>query len=376
MTPRERVLTALTRKVPDKVPKDLSWGLCPALKEVFRQKTGVQDPEGYWDYFGLEVRIVHLEVLKGFEYARQAIRRGAMSPDMHGLEARFLKYFRDLPEEATITEWGTAHIPMAYEFTRMLYPMADFAGLDELEEYPFPHFTEDWRRAAMQEKVRAHHARDLAVAGAVTSTLFETCWQLRGMENLFVDWAMNPEFARRLLDRVTDIRCVMARILAESDVDILMLGDDVASQTGMLMSIATWREWLKGRLARIIRAAQEVKPDILVFYHCDGNHEAIIPDLIEIGVNILNPAQPECMDPTRLKAKYGDQLAFWGTMGIQSIMPFGTPDDVWREVKERIETVGRGGGLLIGPTHMLLPDVPWENILAFFEAVEEYGIYR
>jgi len=128
-------------------------------------------------------------------------------------------------------------------------------------------------------------------------------------------------------------------------------------------------------LKRVIESAKEVNPDMLVYYHSDGYIEPIIPDLIEVGVNILNPVQPECMDPTKIKERYGDRLAFFGTIGIQTTMPHGTPEDVRKEVKTRIETVGRGGGLLIAPTHVLEPDVPWENILAFFDAVEEYGKY-
>lgn len=134
-----------------------------------------------------------------------------------------------------------------------------------------------------------------------------------------------------------------------------------------------WRKWLKPRLARVIEQARRVKPDILIFYHSDGDCTAIIPELIEIGVDILNPVQPECMNPAELKKEYGDRLAFWGTIGTQTTMPFGTPDEVKAVVKERIETVGKGGGLLLAPTHILEPEVPWENVLAFFEAVEEYG---
>ena len=125
-----------------------------------------------------------------------------------------------------------------------------------------------------------------------------------------------------------------------------------------------------------IKTARKVKPDILVFYHSDGNPSAVIPDLIQIGVNILNPIQPECMDPATLKEKYGNQLAFWGTIGTQTTFPFGKPEDIKAVVRQRMETVGIGGGLLLGPTHMLEPDVPWENILAFFEAVNEFGYYR
>jgi len=161
----------------------------------------------------------------------------------------------------------------------------------------------------------------------------------------------------------------------EAGVDILRLGDDVGSQKGMLMSPEVWRKWLKPGLKKVIKSARDINPEIHIFYHSDGYIEPIIPELIEIGVDILNPVQPECMDPAKLKREYGDKLAFWGTVSCQRTMPFGTPEDVINEVKLRIKTVGENGGLLIAPTHILEPDVPWENVLAFFEGVKKYGRY-
>lgn len=136
-----------------------------------------------------------------------------------------------------------------------------------------------------------------------------------------------------------------------------------------------WREWFKPRLAAVIKAAKDTKPDLLVQYHTDGDCREVIPDLIEVGVDILNPIQPECMDPVELKMKYGDQLSFSGTIGTQSTMPHGTPEDVHQEVRRMIETVGVGGGLFLAPTHVLEPDVPWENVVAFIRAAKEFGGY-
>ena len=122
-----------------------------------------------------------------------------------------------------------------------------------------------------------------------------------------------------------------------------------------------------------VKSPKDINPDALLCYHSDGYIEPIIPDLIEIGVDVLNPVQPECMDPAKLKKLYGDKLAFWGTIGIQRTLPFGTPEEVEAEVKERIETVGKGGGLYLSPTHSIAPEVPLENIFALVEAVKEYG---
>jgi len=162
---------------------------------------------------------------------------------------------------------------------------------------------------------------------------------------------------------------------AELGVDIVQLGDDIGSQQGMLVSPALWRKYLKPLMAKIIADIKGANPETLVFYHSDGNIEAVIPDLIEIGVDVLNPVQPECMDIAKLKKKYGNWLSFWGGIGVQTTMPFGTPDDVRRAVKHVIRDAGRGGGLLVAPAHLIERDVPWHNVEAFVEAVHEYGKY-
>ena len=129
-------------------------------------------------------------------------------------------------------------------------------------------------------------------------------------------------------------------------------------------------------MQRAIAAAKSVNPDMLAFYHSDGDIRDIIPELIEIGVDVLNPVQPECMDPRAVKARYGDRLSFWGTIGTQTTLPFGTPDQVRQAVREMIDTVGVGGGLVLAPTHLVEPEVPWENLLAFVDEARRYGIYR
>jgi len=362
LTARQRLVTALSRGKPDRVPRDISWGFSPALLEVFRAKTGYSDPD---EHFKTDVRFVFLEVPPERAEGEAEARR-----------ARFGRYFSDLPTDATFTEWGTAHVPGSfYHFVHQEMPMQSFAAVSELESYPFPTLCEPWRQGYASKRIADWHAQDLAVGGFLALTIFETAWALRGMEQLFSDFVENPEFARILLDRITDVQCQAARFFAESEVDVLVLGDDVSMQTGMLMSPATWRHWFKGRLARVIAAARAIKPDLHILYHSDGNPTAIIPELIEIGVTVLNPVQPECVDPAELKRTFGEHLAFWGTIGTQTTMPFGKPEDVYREVKLRMETVGYDGGLVIGPTHLLEPDVPWENVVALYDAIDKFGVY-
>lgn len=356
MTPRHRVLTAMRRRVPDRVPVDLSWGMTHEALELFRATTGAGNPE---DYFGTDVRFVSPELAKGWGATPGVDDEGTLDPAQRDKEAAFRRYLPEMPDGAAITEWGIGHVRGSeYHFVRFIHPLAALDSPDQIAAYPFPSFDQDWRRAHLQKLISNYHTRGLCVGGMAASTIFEIGWQLRGMELLLEDLLLRPEFAAALFDCITAIRCKQARMLAQAGVDVLVLGDDVAMQEGMLLSPAMWREWLYPRLAQVIHAARSRRPDLLILYHSDGDLRAIIPDLIDIGVDILNPVQPECMDPAGLKKEYGDRLSFWGTIATQTTMPFGTPEQVKDEVRRRIETVGQGGGLLLGPSHSLQPDVP------------------
>jgi uroporphyrinogen decarboxylase len=186
-----------------------------------------------------------------------------------------------------------------------------------------------------------------------------------------VDMAEGDEKAAFLLDTVTDLSAARAAAFARAGVDALALGADIGMQHAPMMGLALHREGLKPRLARVIAAAREVKPDILVHYHSCGFAAPFIEDLVEAGIDILNPVQPECMSFAEIYAKYGDRLSFNGTLGTQSTMPFGTPEDVRRVVRENLDIAGERGGLFVCPTHMVEPEVPWENIEAYIGACGE-----
>jgi uroporphyrinogen decarboxylase len=350
MTPRERLLTALDRREPDRLPKNVSFTE-PVLR-AFRERTGSDD---YATYFGLEARLINFAPTR--------------------VPYDFSAYLPDLPEGAVVTEWGIGELRRPdTHYYRYAAPMRSLTTIDEILAYPYPDVAAGYRHAGLEAQVADLHARDLAVGGAVTpgdGAFFECAWLLRGLDLLLEDLALRPALAEALLDAVVAQSAFMARRYAEAGVDFIFTGDDVGTERGMLMSPDMWRRFLKLRLARVIAAARAVNPTIPVFYHSDGNCEPIIPELIEIGVTALNPVQPECMDPAKLKRQFGDRLAFWGSVGTQTTMPFGTPDEVRALVRERFATVGMGGGFVIAPTQVIEPDVPWENVLAFFEAVNE-----
>jgi len=355
VTPGERVLTAMRREKPDRVP--LEFSLCPLQMERFRKETNASSPA---EYFGFGVRSVGISRTKN--------------------DVDFSSYTADFPEGARVDEWGIGWIktPSSLHFEHILHPLQKAETIDEIRNYPFPDLDAEYRYEGLSDRVNQLKEKGFAVtaaAMAVGGTVFWPPYKLRSMEQLLVDFMINPDIADLMLDEVTSRIAFMAERFAEASVDILHLADDLGTQLAPIISLDVFRRFIKQRLAKVIKSAKDVKPDILVFFHSDGHIQEFIPDLIEIGVDILNPVQPECMNPAEIKRKYGDKLAFWGTIGTQTTMPFGTPDDVRQVVKERMETVGKDGGLLIAPTHLIEPEVPWENIMALVDAVEEFGYY-
>ena len=186
-----------------------------------------------------------------------------------------------------------------------------------------------------------------------------------------MDLALHPDIANLVLDIPYCYHKTVTQRLVSMGVDMIWLGDDVGVQNSMLMSPKMWRQYFKPRMADLIASLRAINPLIKIAYHTDGVVYPIIPDLIEIGLDVLNPIQPQAMDPVRLKNEYGKKLSFWGSLDIQHTLPFGTPEQVKAEVITRLKTIGRGGGLLIGPTHNIQLDTPLENFWAMVDTIRQ-----
>jgi uroporphyrinogen decarboxylase len=226
----------------------------------------------------------------------------------------------------------------------------------------------------LADQVRRWHRQGLAVAGSpphLGGELFETAYRMRGYQTFMLDLVERKDLAAYLLDQLTAMLVHNALVLAQAGVDILLLDDDVAMPTGLMISPATWREFFKPRLADAIRLARAAAPDLLVFYHSDGNFTRLIPDLVGIGVNVINPVQPDCMDAAAIKAAFGDRLALWGTVGSASAWDHGTPDQIRAEVQQRIAQLGPAG-LLLAPAYDI-DFTPLANVVAFIGAAREFG---
>ncbi len=352
MNPRERIQAVLRGEQPDRVPRTVNF-----YPWSFPQYPDREAGE----LFDCDVRFVRIE------------------PPPR--QAEFLSYLRSLPRDSYI---GTTDILRTYhdwgyhpEIERDA-PLGDAHTIAQLAAAPLPDFMGRANPGRLQAAVRRLHARNYPVMAApphLGGELFETAWRLRGFEQFMVDLVENPPLVEYLLEQLTALHVALSLALTRAGIDILALDDDVAEPTQMLISPDMWRRYFKPCVRTIIEACRAVNPDLFIFWHSDGFIEPIIPDLIEIGVNVLNPVQPDVMDPAHLKRAYGDRLAFWGTVGTPQRWAWGTPDEIRQEVRERIATVGADGGLILSPAYDLEPEFRWENVVAFFDAIDRWGAY-
>ena len=347
---RENLLRTLDRSDPFWVPYTLS--MTPSVYEEFKLHTGQTDVS---EHFQLGFR--------------------AIKPAASRVERDFSGYYADvdLPPGTKIDDWGVARRPGSmYHFQKMIHPMRDFDSPEQVLAYPLPDLDADYRFEGMADEAQSFRDRGYAVT-CFAGHIFEYAWALRGMDNLLMDMVLRPKLAEALLDRITALDARIAEAAARAGADVIMFGDDVGTQRSMMMSPAMWREWLKPRLSGLTRMVKEISPDARTWYHSDGDVREIVPELIEAGVDILNPVQPECMDLAELVGEFGDDLLYWGALGTQTTMPFGRPEDVKDAVRQIIATAGPCGGVVIAPTHVLEPDVPWDNMIALSQIMGEFG---
>ena len=348
MNSRERVREALLCRNPDRIPKALGF---------FDQDLDAIAPTAPEDHFDLDIRYAEFD-----------------PPDN---QDTFRRYLDTLPQDIHVgnpAQLRTYHEWQYHPQRGTARPLSSVRSLKDAVKYVFPDLSNPTRHAGLAKKVRRFHAQGFAVAGApphLGGELFEAAWRLRGFENFMIDLANRSEIADFLLDQLTSMLIENALILARSGVDILLLDDDVAMPTGLMIGPATWRRYFKDRLARVINIAREESPDLLVFYHCDGDFTRLVPDLVDIGVNVINPIQPDCMDAAAIKREFGDRLAIWGAVGSARLWDWGTVDQIRSEVRRCIETLGPHG-LLLAPAYDI-DFAPFENIVAFVEAVEVFG---
>jgi uroporphyrinogen decarboxylase len=358
MNHRDRVKTALNHSQPDRCPMQVSFTpeFAARVKADLKLKgQGLHNPHGGGNTYALERLMDQDMLLTSVGWVNGYYQDGYQSVDHYVDEWR--------------VTWRTIEYQTRFGHGKYTEPFGNPLTDDQsIGRYSSP----DPNRPSLYteaERVIQKYKSEYWIVGVTPTTIFETAWALRGYEQLMVDMASDPVLTNQVLEIPFQYHLVVTQQLVRMGVDMIWLGDDIGGQNSMLMSPRMWRMYLKPRMAELIGSLRQINPQIKIAYHTDGVVYPVIPDLIEIGVDILNPIQPRAMDPEKLKQEYGEKLCFWGSMDIQHTLPYGTPEDVKNEVLHRLKTIGRSGGLIIGPTHNLQLDTPLENLWAMVDAI-------
>jgi uroporphyrinogen decarboxylase len=356
MKHRDRVLTVLNNEIPDRCPMQISFTpefATRLSKEIDLGSDKIHNPHGGGNSYELERALGQDLLLTSVGWANSYYQDADEYIDEWGIGWKSVEYS---------TPYGTGRYT---EFPH--HPLAEDAAIDSYQP-PDPNRPELYEEAHW---VLNKFKDEYWIVGVTVTTIFETAWALRGYEQMLTDLALKPELAERIFDIPYQYHLAAAKKLTQMGVDMIWVGDDIGAQNAMLISPRMWRKFLKPRMANFISELKGINPQVKVAYHSDGLIYPIIPDLIEIGLDVLNPIQPASMDPARLKREYGNQLCFWGSIDEQHTLPFGSPADVRAEVQTRLETIGKNGGLIIGPTHHVQLDTPMENFWTMVNTIKD-----
>jgi len=377
MTPRERMVAALNHQEPDLVPIDFGSGMSTSLVvEAYDNFKAVLGIPGETTVLSKLFRVTRLD--------EAAMLR--LHSDCRPIQAKGPTRWTPPPTEpgTYIDVWGVKRRQVfygdgAYYWELVSNPLAD-ATVEDLDKYPWPDPLDPGFTAGLAEEVKRLHATtDFAIVGdSGFKSLWELGWALRGFERLLMDLALNPDFVHALMGKLLDINmAAIGRFLDEVGkyLQVFRTGDDLATQKGLLMSRATYRKILKPHYKKMFDFIKS-KTDAKLFYHSCGNVTDVLDDLIEIGVEAINPVQVSALgDTAALKSRFGKKVSFWGGIDTQHALPHGSVKDVEAEVRLRIRDLGPGGGFVLGPVHNIQPDVPPENILMMADAARKFGAY-
>lgn len=384
MNSRERLITSLRHREPDRVPIDLGGtDITHIGRDAYRNLMA---------FLGRETGPIVIENIAGqCPQLDQYFLNDIIKADTRQIRERNgsrwkLKIEDDEKYFTYISEWGIVNrMPKeeGHYFDMVEHPLKE-PTREVLSAFPWPDMNDPVRYQGLKDEARSLYEKtdygllvDVLFGGGV----FELSQYLRGMGDFLSDLILEPDFADELMERLTEILIISyGNILNEIGpyVQVVAVGDDLGTQNGLLISPNIYRKRIKPRQKRLIESIKS-KTDAYILYHTCGAIREFIPDLIEIGVDALNPIQVSArgMDNTaELKRIYGKDLTFWGGLcDNQKVLPFGNPKEVRDETRRRLEDMMAGGGYVAASIHCIQDDVPPENILAMFETVHEYGVY-
>jgi uroporphyrinogen decarboxylase len=377
MTSRERVLTCLDHKQPDRVPIIIgpsnATGMKMAVYKQLKQQLGISAPDDYiydWPELGTalldEATLIRLHCdARGIldRFPAETYRRNRARP----------------PHDPFIDDWGTGQKEIEPGvWYPGVHPMAEAQSIADIEQYPWPDMDDPTRVAHVRaEAQRLREANQFAsIATPWLLFPFERAHAMQGMATFLGNMADNPEFAEALLLKIAALcKQLMGNFLRECGdlIDIIKIGDDLGTQSSLMISPRMYRRLLKPIHADFIAFIKE-RTKARIFFHTDGDVYDLIDDFVEIGVDILNPVQTSAGrigDLAGLKTRFGDRLTFCGAVDTHHVLPHGAPQDVRREVRRVIDALGPGGGYMLSAVHTIMQDVPTDNVLAMVDAAVE-----
>ncbi len=373
MKPRERVLAALNHQEPDRVPIDIGSSMTTAMhirpySEVVR-------------LLGIDEKVEVYDIMGQLARPSDAVLE-QLGADIRGVRVGGTPYHQEVIDDRTIRDhWGTLwkRPEGSAIYNIASHPLAEASSTADLARFNWP---DPATPSGAPEHARArelHAEGRFGVIGEISGHILERAQMLRGFDVFLLDLALRPDFAEALMDRIMAIEIgIIDAFLGDVGpyIDAFLFKDDLGTQNGPLISPEMFRRFLKPRIAQIVEAIRRGTDAKIVFHSC-GAVAFAIPDLIEIGIDVLNPVQVSArgMDSAALKAEYGSRIAFWGAVDNQSVLPSGTPEEVDAEVKHRIADLAPGGGYVLASVHNMMADVSGENILAMARAAQQYGAY-
>jgi len=382
MTSRERLLKALNHEEPDRVPIDLGGNQTGIHKFAYETLVKHLGMDASYEIMDAVQQLAQPseEVLERLHVDTRYIAAGAAGDWTGGIvqNERDGRLWHDLTDEFGITWSMPDDEPYYMDISH--HPLAG-ALIEDIKDYPFPKGDDPGRFAGLREKALA--IRDntpYAVVSGISGVTYEICWYMRGLEDWFCDMMTQPEFCEALIDQTKKFWLDWFRMFLDEVgdvVDVIMIGDDLAGQSGPLFNPDFYRRVVKPRqqeVAQYIRSRSNAK----LWYHTCGGCVEYIPDLLENGVQILNPVQisADGMDPATLKARFGKDLVFWGgAIDSQHVLPSATPEKIRDDVRQHLEIWKPGGGYVFNNVHNIQAGVSPENIVALYDAAYEYGFY-
>ncbi len=382
MTSRQRVLAALNHQEPDRVPIDLGGnqtGIHKFAYEALLKHLGIDAPVTIMDAVQQLAQPCEA-VLERFHVDTRYVRAGAAADFQGGIvvQQRDGRRWHDLVDEFGVRWSMPDDQPFYMDITH--HPLAK-ATLDDLRAYPFPKGDDPGRFVGLRERaLTLRRETPYAIVSGIGGVVYEICWYMRGLEQWFMDMVQQPEFCEALLDRTLKFWLDFYRGFLDEVgdlVDVIMIGDDLTGQKGPLFRPDFYRRVVKPRqkqLVQYIRSRTQAK----IWYHTCGSCMEYIPDLLDNGIDVLNPVQISAanMDPALLKSRFGERLSFWGgAIDAQHVLPVASPETIREHVRRNLAIWKPGGGYVFNNVHNIQALVPPQNIVALFDAAYEFGFY-